>query len=176
MEGSIEVTLTNVVVQSSVNVQLPLDRLIWQIAHAKYNKRRWSGLSWAHPKISGTVMLFPNGRLVSHGAKTFEQARKVVRQYARLLQKKGYEVRLSPIKLVTVSAVASVPGAINIAHLARGYPNAVWESELFNACVVKKDKMHFSVFSTGKVVICGIKRLSLISEVVKPTLAEFTLF
>lgn len=169
-------SLTNVVVQANVNVPLPLDKLIWQIGCAKYNKRRWSGLTWSHPKIQGSVMLFTTGRLVSHGAKSFEHARKVVRQCARLLQKLGYDVRLSPVTLVTASALATLPSPVDLGLLARHYPNAVWESELFNACMVKRGKIHFSVFATGKVVVAGITRLSLISKVVEPTLAEFMIF
>lgn len=176
MEGAIKISLTNVVVHTSLNVHLPLDKLIWQIGFAKYNKRRWSGLSWNHPKIQGSAMLFSNGRLVSQGAKSFPQARKIVRQYARLLQKLGYDVKLSPIHLVTATALATLPCPINLSHLSRDYPNAVWESELFNACIVKKDGLHYSVFASGRVVICGIKRITLISNQVKTTLAEFMLF
>lgn len=176
MVHHINVSLTNVVVQSSVNVKLPLNEIIHRIGRAKYNPRRWSGLSWSHPKISGSVMLFPNGRLVSHGSRTILQARKVVRQYARLLQKMGYGVILSPIRLVTASAIATLPTPVSLAKLASGYPMASWESELFNACLIKKDGMHYSVFSSGRVVICGIKRLALISPLIKPTLLEFTLF
>lgn len=176
MEGCVEVTLTNLVVQSSLNVALKLDDLIWQIGHAKYNKRKWPGLSWSHPKIQGTVMLFPNGKIVSHGAKNFQQARKNVRRYARLLQKIGYEVKLSPIRLVTATALGNLGSPVNLSSLANGYPKAVWESELFNACLVKKNGIHYTIFSSGKVVVCGIKPLSLISSEVKPTLAEFMLF
>ena len=171
-----ELKVTNMVLQTSLNVNLPLRRLANQLVNVKYNPSRWPGLIWKHHKIVGTVMLFPNGTLLSHGAKTFAQARTSIRQFARLLQRKGYRVTLSPIKTLTITCLVDLKQPVDLQSLSQDYPNAVWEPELFNACMVKAHGIHFSVFSTGRIVIAGLKSLSLINTLVNPTLMELMLF
>lgn len=176
MELTSVLTTTNVVVQSSVNIKISLRKLMDKITNAKYNPSKWSGLSWSHPKISGTIMLFPNGTLICNGTKSFAQARQAVRQYARLLQRKGYHVKLSPVKLVTMSMLSDLGQDIDLKNLSQCYPGASWEPELFNGCSIKKKGVHFTVFSTGKVVICGVKSFTLINSTLIPTLVEITMY
>jgi TATA-box binding protein (TBP) (component of TFIID and TFIIIB) len=55
--------------------------------------------------IGGTCMVFANGKMCVNGnAKTPTEARKRVRRYARLVQKRGWPVMLKARKVVTMSA------------------------------------------------------------------------
>ena len=169
--------ITNIVCQAKFNVNINLKEFIHTLNYAKYNPSRFSAICWNHGTIQASLLLFNNGRVVLHGCKTMQQARVCIRQYARLVQKRGYKVKISDFKLVTASLVCDVRHRVDLIKLSTEYPGCSFEPELFNAAVFKKNStIHFSVFASGKIVVTGIKKLSLISELVLPTLLDVSMY
>jgi TATA-box binding protein (TBP) (component of TFIID and TFIIIB) len=109
--------------------------------------------------------------LINNGSKSFAEARVRVRKYVRIIQKLGYEVSLDPIKWITSSAVADLEKRLDLLKV-RDQQNGSYEPELFNAVLFKREKVHFSCFSTGKVVITGITSKASLRNVVYPLLME----
>ena len=167
-------TITNVVVQAQLNVNLDLYKLVHSLNNVKYNPKRFSAMIWHHKRIGGSCLLFKNGQMICNGAKSWEEARNKVRKYSRVLQKLGYPVSLSYVKLITASAVANLEKVLDLPSFLT-LPGCAYEPELFNAAVFYRNSVHFSCFSTGKIVITGITSLKLIDRVVYPTLMEIEL-
>ena len=94
-----------------------------------------------------------------------------MRQYARLIQKCGYDVQLKEIKLVTASAVATLDMKLDL-NLVASLMGTTWESELFNGLNFHKEKIHYSCFTSGKICITGITSFKLLDTLVYPTLLE----
>lgn len=167
----IMIEITNVVVQAKLNVNIDLKQFIHCIRDAKYNPAKFSAIVWHHRKIGGSCLLFNNGHIICHGSKSMDMARQRVRKYARVIQKFGYVVNLKYIKLVTASAVVSIGQRLDLPGIA-AMTVGLWEPELFNGLNFYKGKMHFSCFSTGKVVITGITSFKLIETVIYPAILE----
>ena len=168
-------TTTNMVCQADLKVSLNLHKIINKIRDAKYNPSRFSAISWNHKSIGASCLLFRNGKLILHGGKSIENARKCVRQYARIIQKLGYSVQTPNLKVITITMLADLGVKINLTNIVDCFDNASYEPELFNAALVKKNGVHFSVFQSGRVVICGVKSSHLIKSIVKPTLTDMKL-
>ena len=175
MDTNSDLYITNMVVQACLNVDLTLNNVIRRINDAQYKPFRFSGIIWNHKKIQASCLLFNNGKLVCHGTRNMDQARLCIRQYARLIEKLGYPVRLTNIRLVTASAVGNIKKKLDLVSVARFFTHAQYEPELFNACMLKVDRLNFSIFSSGKIVVTGIKEIKLISQVVLPTMLEIAL-
>jgi len=160
------------VCQANLNGPVNLNKIIHTIRDAKYQPSRFSAISWNHKRIAASCLLFSNGKLILHGAKSFEQGRKCARQYARLIQRQGYSVETPRLRVVTITMLADLGVKIALIKLVECFDNVSYEPELFNAAIVKKNGVTFSVFRSGRVVICGVKSLCLISKVVKPILTD----
>ena len=109
-------------------------------------------LRWRHKKIGGTCILYSSGKVIHHGEK--HQFRK----YARLLQKMGYPVQLTYIKLLTSSAIYTI-SSVNYRKLVNTM-NASYEPELYHACILKRQGMCFTIYQSGKVIITGITNMN----------------
>ena len=114
-------------------------------------------------------------KLICHGTRNMGQAGICIRQYACLIEKLDYPVRLTSIRLVTASAVGNIKQKLDLASVAKFFTHAQYEPELFNVCMLKVDRLNFYIFSSGKIVVTGIKELKLISQVVLPTMLEIPL-
>lgn len=126
-------------------------------------------LQFRHPKIGGTCLIYSSGKLVCHGE------RYQLRKYCRLLQKMGYAIQFSSIKLATLSAAYTLKSTVDYNKLLDYFPDASYESELFNGLIYKRKKISFTVFHTGQVVITGIKSKSDKNNIVLPLLLDMEL-
>ena len=167
--------ITNIVVKSSLNIDLNLRFIMMHITDAKYDPRNFSAICWKHKRIQSSCLLFRNGKIILQGAKSYGQARLRIRQYARIIQNLGYNVSLSRVEIVTITGLADMGSPVDLNLMCLNLPESTYEPELFNALVYKKNHISYSVFSTGKVVIAGVRRLPLISREVIPTILELSL-
>ena len=163
------------VLKSSLNVQLNLSKLVYCLRDAKYNPKRFSAIIWKHKAIQNSCLLFTNGKIVLQGATSYASGRKKIRQYARLIQKLGYAVQLDRVEIVTITGLGDIGRRVDLSYMCRHLENCVYEPELFNALVVKKDAISYSVFSSGKIVIAGVRKSVHISDKVDPFIIELAL-
>lgn len=78
-----------------------------------------------------------------------------MRQYARLLQKLGYPVRLTNVKLMTQSAIHTLKSFVDYGKLLElGYS---YEPCLFHAPILQRRGLSFIVYQSGKVIVTGLK-------------------
>jgi len=175
----VEYRVTNVVLKSVLATRTPLDlpSLANVLTNVAYDPRQFSALRLKSKKIGGSMLLFANGYAICHGPATnrFEANRRL-RRYARRVQKAGYpDLRLTATGLVTVSLVASVGRRLNLPDILALMTDTSYEPELHNYLMLRTPRAHFNVFSTGKVVVTGVRRFSHITSDVAPTLIELSI-
>ena len=164
--------LTNVVYQANLNVQIDLKCLVHQLNNVRYNPHTFSGLIYQNRKIGGNCLIFSNGKINCNGAcSDFDSGVKRLRRYARILQRLGYVVRLSEIRLVTASAVHKLSGRINVKSLCR-IQDFQYNPELFPAVMLRRQGIHFTCHLSGSLLITGIKNSKDLDNVVLPTIVE----
>ena len=164
--------LTNVVYQANLNVKIDLSCLVHQLHNVRYNPRIFPGLIYQNRKIGGNCLIFSNGKINCNGAcSDFDSGVKRLRRYARIVQRLGYVVRLSEVRLVTASAVHKLSGRINVKSLSR-IPDFQYNPELFPAAMLRRQGIHFTCHLGGSVLITGIKHSTDLDNVVFPTMVE----
>ena len=166
--------VTNIVVRSALNVSLNLRELAHKLRDVRYNPKKFSAIIWHHKRVGGSCLLFNNGQIIVQGSKTLKEAKLRVRRFARLIQKQGYSVTLGQISLVTASAVATLGHSLDL-HNVASLMTGSFEPELFNGAVFYKDNIHYSCFTSGKIVITGIKSFASIDSHIYPVLMELSL-
>ena len=164
------VQVTNVVVQTDLQVTIDLTYLTNNTKDIRYDPKLFSAAIWQHRKIGGNCLVFRNGKLNCTGNRSILQAKKRTRQYARVLQKMGFSFVLKKIDLVTISAVHTLSSTLDFSKTC-AILGATYNPEIYNAAMLKKGRVHFNCFHTGKVVITGIKNIN----VIYPTLLELEL-
>lgn len=165
--------ITNVVVQGELGCTFDLRELTHRLVNVRFDPRSFSGLIWQHCKIGGNCLLFSNGKINCNGkCLSLRDSRRRLRRYARCLQKMGYEVRLSNVRLVTVSAVHQLSGRIDPSRLPKDFS---CEPELFPAAMVRRHGLHFMCHLSGKTMITGIIRVSDLNYIYT-ILLEFELY
>ena len=157
--------ITNIVSVSHVNTRLDLSKITHDNVNIVYNPTKFTAATWRHKKIHGTLLLFPNGKIIHLGPPGKEPPRLYIRRYARILHKQGWSVQLSPIRTVCRSAEHQLSGPVNL------YDIPGFEPEIINAAILKKESLTFNIFYTGKVIITGIKN----TNSVYPILLELEL-
>jgi TATA-box binding protein (TBP) (component of TFIID and TFIIIB) len=145
------VHITNVIVSANLECQFNLREIASRFNNTIYKPKAFQMVTWQHRRIVGKALLYASGKLFVTGVKHEPSARKSLTQYARYLQKNGYPVKISKIKLVTMSAVHKLTNEPDLSKIP-GY-----ELELANTAQIRKYGMTFLLHSTGTVMITGIK-------------------
>lgn len=147
--------LTHVVVQGDLGCSFNLRDLTLKLENVRYNPRSFSALIWQHRIIGGNCLLFTNGKINCNGrCLSFQDGKRRLRRYARILQKLGYEIRLKNVRVVTASAVHKLDGTVNPMHLPREFS---YEPELFHGVMLRRKGIHYTCRLSGILMITGIK-------------------
>ena len=150
-------TMTNVVAACHLNIRVDLDSTCNKFG-AMEKSKKIPCIIWRHKRINGTALLFSSGYMSVHGNTDVSNARKSVRQFARLLDKKGYKARLNLIRILTISAACRLtPAPIDLCRLSLFVYSSSYEPELFPALIFTKGKIKMLIYSSGAIVISGIK-------------------
>lgn len=163
--------ITNIVCTANLNCALDLAAITRKATYIVYKPKKFNGLIWRHRKIPCTCLVFASGKIVCPGIKNISDIKSNIRKYARLIQKLGYTINLQHIKLVTSSAVHDLKRPVDYCKIVK-YMNGKLEPEIFHAVTIKRGKVHFIVYKSGKIIITGIKRECDLRKSVHPLLLE----
>ena len=167
--------ITNVVACTDLQCKIDLKALTLSAYNIIYNPKHFSGAMWRNKKIGGLCMVFSNSKLMVNGkAKSVKECKRRVRKYTRLLQRYGWHVHLSTIRICTISAFFKLDFSPNLSEVKK-YFNGTYEPEIFPALMFDNKGVHFTVFCSGAVLMTGLKRESQVKEICMPTLLEISL-
>ena len=151
--------ITNVVAASRLNVSMDLKMVSKMFVSTEMSKYM-PCVVWRHKKIKGTALLFSSGYISVHGKMSILQIKKSLRQFVRLLQKKGFHPEMYSIRIVTISGVFRLPeGNVDLFGLARKL-KCQYEPELYPALIIAKPLFKALIYASGVIVLTGIKHTS----------------
>jgi transcription initiation factor TFIID TATA-box-binding protein len=159
------IEIQNIVATSGIGREIELGAIEEDIPNAKYNPSYFSGLIYRNKEIKPVCMIFRSGKIVCTGASDnteVTQAFDIVFEDFR-----GLDISISEAPEITVNNLvssANLGTEINLNSLAigLGLENMEYEPEQFPGLVyrIKEPSVVMLLFSSGKVVVTGAKRLS----------------
>ena len=96
-------------------------------------------------------MIYSTVKIICH------RGREQLRKYARLVERKGYPVRMLKIKTITMSAVYTLQGKVEYWKIVQQLQE-LYEPEIFHAVGFIREGIHHTVYKSGKVIVTGIKK------------------
>ena len=171
------IRIVNVVVSSSIGREVSLKQLAVTLDGAEYNPQRFPGLVYRTTNPKAAALLFRSGKLVCTGGKSFDEARKGVENAVQALKNVGVDVSGTPeITVQNVVATADLHSFLNLNAIAvgLGLENVEYEPEQFPGLVYRlaKPKMVILLFSSGKLVITGGRKLEDVASAVDQFVKE----
>ncbi len=164
MDQNVGIVYKNVVIAYDLGAKLDLKRVCLH-ANRIIMHKQMPCLIWRHKSISATALIFSSGYMSVHGSNTLVLARKAGRQYARLLQRQGYNIVLSSCKILTITGVISLPNRLCMSKVTCSI-SCMYEPEIFPAAIFTLDRLKMLVYSSGKIVITGLRKCYLPMKIV----------
>ena len=147
--------IVNVVLTANLGCDIDLRHVTYARHRIEYKRKQFPAAIWK--ELKSCCLLFRTGRLVLCGAASVEEGRRHIRQYARLIQKLGYPVTLTCVKVQTMTATHDFGCRIYLERLHQFLGiGSDYTPELHSALIYKtQSKKSASVFYNGKMILAG---------------------
>jgi transcription initiation factor TFIID TATA-box-binding protein len=154
------ITVVNIVVSTSLEHDIPLEKMAATLSNTEYNPEQFPGLVIRIKEPKTSALIFSSGNVVCTGARSIEKVKESIEKIIKSLEKIGIKIKIKPkINIQNIVASGSVGMDLNLNTLAMKLGNTEYEPEQFPGLVYKLDeaKATFLLFSNGKVVCTGTK-------------------
>jgi transcription initiation factor TFIID TATA-box-binding protein len=165
-----EATIVNMVISTSLEEHINLDKLASTLPNTEYNPEQFPGLIMRIKDPKTSALIFTSGRVVCTGARNIEDAEKSIQKIIESLKKIKVIIKIKPILNVQNMVASGALGYdLNLNKLAISLKNVEYEPEQFPGLVykIKKPKTSFLLFGNGKIVVTGIKSQEDLAESLK---------
>lgn len=155
-----EVQVVNIVVSTSLEHDIPLEKMAATLSNTEYNPEQFPGLVIRIKEPKTSALIFSSGKVVCTGARTLEKVEESITKIIESLKKIGINITITPkIKIQNIVASGSIGMDLNLNVLAMKLENTEYEPEQFPGLVYKlpNAKATFLLFSNGKIVCTGTK-------------------
>ncbi len=155
-----EITIVNIVISSSLEKDIPLEKMAATLPNTEYNPEQFPGLVLRIKDPKTSALIFSSGKIVCTGARTMEQVDLSIQSIIKSLKKLNIHVTIKPkITVQNIVASGSIGMALNLNVLGLKLPNTEYEPEQFPGLVhkLKGTNATFLLFSNGKIVCTGTK-------------------
>jgi transcription initiation factor TFIID TATA-box-binding protein len=155
-----DIRVVNIVVSSSLEHDIPLEKMAATLSNTEYNPEQFPGLVIRIKEPKTSALIFSSGKVVCTGARSMKKVEESIQQIIESLKKIGIKITVKPvIKVQNIVASGSIGMDLNLNTLAMKLDNTEYEPEQFPGLVYKlmQAKATFLLFSNGKVVCTGTK-------------------
>jgi len=155
-----EIRVVNIVVSTSLEHDIPLEKMAATLSNTEYNPEQFPGLVIRIKEPKTSALIFSSGNVVCTGARSMDKVEESIKKIIQSLKKIGISITIKPvINIQNIVASGSVGMDLNLNILAMKLPNTEYEPEQFPGLVYKLDeaKATFLLFSNGKIVCTGTK-------------------
>lgn len=160
VEKNKSIQVVNIVVSTSLEHDIPLEKMAATLSNTEYNPEQFPGLVIRIRDPKTSALIFSSGKVVCTGARSMEKVEQSIEKIIQSLKKIGIEIKIKPqISIQNIVASGSVGMDLNLNVLAMKLDNTEYEPEQFPGLVYKLDeaKATFLLFSNGKIVCTGTK-------------------
>lgn len=153
--------LQNIV--STVNLQCKLDLrdIALRARNAEYNPKRFAAVIMRIKEPKTTALIFHSGKMVCTGARSEEDSKKAARQYAKIIQKLGNQVKFTEFTIQNIVGSCDVKFPIRLEGLSASEHSKFcsYEPEMFPGLIYRMSspKIVLLIFVSGKIVLTGAK-------------------
>ncbi len=159
-----DITVVNIVVSTSLEHDIPLEKMAATLSNTEYNPEQFPGLVIRIKDPKTSALIFSSGKVVCTGARTIEKVHESIKKIIKSLEKIGIKIKIKPeVKIQNIVASGSVGMDLNLNILATKLQNVEYEPEQFPGLVYKLQQSKsnpqatFLLFSNGKIVCTGTK-------------------
>ncbi len=160
LKKGLDIRIVNIVVSSSLDHDIPLEKMAATLSNTEYNPEQFPGLVIRIKEPKTSALIFSSGNVVCTGAKTLDEVRKSLEKIKETLTKINITITITPeIHIQNMVASGAIGMDLNLNTLAMKLDNTEYEPEQFPGLVFKlhKAKATFLLFSNGKIVCTGTK-------------------
>lgn len=164
--------IQNIVLKSSLKREIDLDYLSLKFSNSQYNATNFPGLFIRFNNPKSVIIIFKSGKIVITGVLKFIHIPAIIEKLIyTLAQKTKYDINIKSIssEIVNIVITANYHRKIDLNLAIIRLTNAIFEPEIFPGIIYRTQRPYkglFLIFSTGKVVLTGIKK----KEIIEPAL------
>ncbi|MCF7861075.1 TATA-box-binding protein [Candidatus Woesearchaeota archaeon] len=155
-----EIRVVNIVVSTSLEHDIPLEKMAATLSNTEYNPEQFPGLVIRIKEPKTSALIFSSGKVVCTGARSMDKVEESIAKIIKSLEKIGIKIKIKPeIKIQNIVASGTIGMDLNLNTLTMKLDNTEYEPEQFPGLVYKLNeaKATFLLFSNGKVVCTGTK-------------------
>ncbi|MCM2325553.1 MAG: TATA-box-binding protein [Candidatus Woesearchaeota archaeon] len=159
-KGERTIEVVNIVVSTSLEHDIPLEKMAATLSNTEYNPEQFPGLVIRIKDPKTSALIFSSGKVVCTGARSMEKVEESIDKIIKALKKINIDIKIKPkISVQNIVASGSIGMDLNLNVLAMKLDNTEYEPEQFPGLVYKLDeaKATFLLFSNGKIVCTGTK-------------------
>lgn len=164
------IRIENVVASASLNVQVPLDKVVSSLEGIEYEPEQFPGLVLRLKNPKAATLIFSSGKIVCTGAKSPKDTNEAIAKVVSMIRKAGIKVpRDYKIQVENIVASAKLKRELNLDTIAFELENAEYEPEQFPGLVYRMDdpKVAFLLFGSGKIVCTGGRSIADVNRAVE---------
>ncbi len=157
---NIEPKLQNIVSTANLKCELDLREIALKAKNAEYNPKRFAAVIMRIREPKTTALIFASGKMVCTGARSEEDSKKAARQYAKIINKLGFNVKFTEFKIQNIVGSCDVKFPIRLEGLANTHGRFCnYEPEMFPGLIYRMHtpKIVLLIFVSGKIVLTGAK-------------------
>jgi len=155
-----DVRIVNIVVSTSLEKDIPLEKMAATLPNTEYNPEQFPGLVLRIKDPKTSALVFSSGKVVCTGARTLADVDRSIQSIIRSLKKLNIHVTITPkITVQNIVASGSIGMDLNLNVLGLRLPQTEYEPEQFPGLVhkLRGTNATFLLFSNGKIVCTGTK-------------------
>ena len=163
-KGKRDIEIVNIVVSTSLEHDIPLEKMAATLSNTEYNPEQFPGLVIRIKEPKTSALIFSSGKVVCTGARTLDKVEESIKKIIKSLEKINVKITVKPkINIQNIVASGSVGMDLNLNELATKLRNVEYEPEQFPGLVYKLPQTNsnpqatFLLFSNGKIVCTGTK-------------------
>ena len=163
------ITVVNIVVSTSLEHDVPLEKMAATLSNTEYNPEQFPGLVIRIKEPKTSALIFSSGNVVCTGARSLEKVDESIQRIIESLEKIGIKIKIKPkINVQNIVASGNIGMDLNLNTLAMRLDNTEYEPEQFPGLVYKlmEAKATFLLFSNGKIVCTGTKSEDMVHKAV----------
>jgi transcription initiation factor TFIID TATA-box-binding protein len=164
-----EIEIVNIVVSSSLEKKIPLEKMAATLPNTEYNPEQFPGLVLRIKDPKTSALIFNSGKIVCTGARSLEMVEKSILQIIENLKKIDIDIEITPVIAVqNIVASGNIGMKLNLNTLAIKLRNTEYEPEQFPGLVykLKGTRATFLLFTNGKIVCTGTRTREEVDEAV----------
>src|SRR3989339_2276713 len=119
-----EVRIVNIVVNTSLKHDIPLEKMAATLPNTEYNPEQFPGLVIRIKDPKTSALVFSSGKVVCTGARSMEKVHESIKKIIKSLEKIGIRIKIKPeVKIQNIVASGSVGMDLNLNVLATKLQN-----------------------------------------------------